>query len=349
MNWNFVPTYFAIKQDIKEKIAKGVLLPGELLPGRKSMCDQYQCSWSTLNRAVNELILEGVLTAEKGKGTYVSNRGSEPGEQERTLDTVNVWVCNPFPSVYALMSEMIDGMRDEAHRRGVSVRILDLAEPAAIPSSLNDFIVVTPSNDQWATLVEARNRGDRFVVLNSSWDAAPFPCIDADIYGAATEATRILLQRGHRAIGLVGIREGFSNYDRRVEGFRRAFEDAGVRMDPEWIVGRPEERDVAKRIYEEWLDRHPECTALFTADYATSMLLLELLQDKGIPVPDRLSLFATGTPQFAPYGNLSVSAVVQPFHEMGRLAARRLLERELTPGAVLLPCRLNIGNSIKSL
>ncbi|MFD0678631.1 MULTISPECIES: GntR family transcriptional regulator [unclassified Paenibacillus] len=350
MNKDFTPTYYSIKQDIRDKIAGGIYSPGELLPSRNVMCELYDCSWGTLNRAITELILEGLLTARKGKGTYVSNQ--EPPRESnphQAADTLNVWLCNKHRSVYATLSEMMDGMRDEAHRRGVSIRFLDLADLQSIPPGLDEYIIVTPSNDQWNVLVDARNKGERFVVLNSSWEQAPFPCVDSDIYGAVFEAVGYLLKQGHQRIGLLGIRDGFTNYERRVDSFRDAFKQYGVPLENQWIVGRPEDRTEAKVLYSNWLDRNPEVTALFAADYTTTLILLELLQEKGITIPAELSLFIVGTPQHAFVQNGSISAIVQPFHEMGRLAVSRLLERQLDSGTELLPCELKIGDSVVAI
>ncbi|TBL78611.1 substrate-binding domain-containing protein [Paenibacillus thalictri] len=348
MNRDFTPTYYSIKRNIKDQIARNILQPGELLPGRKAMCELYDCSWSTLNRAVNELILEGVLTAEKGKGTYVSSRpqpGAAGGEQPKTL---NVWLCNPYPSVYGMISEMMDGMREEAHQRGVSIRFLDLVD-SAIPKELDEYIVVTPSNEQLVSLIEAYEYGSRFVVVNSSWQGAPYPCIDADIFGAVSEATSLLLHKGHRNIGLLGIRSGLSNYERRVDAFRGAFLQGGLPLSDEWIVGRPENREEAKKLYGEWLDRHSEVTALFAADYATTLILLELLAEKNIKVPQQISLFTVGAPRFASLQNTPISTIVQPFYEMGRLSVVRLLERQMTGGTELLACKLLMGDSVSTV
>jgi DNA-binding LacI/PurR family transcriptional regulator len=350
MNKDFTPTYYSIKQDIRDKIAGSIYSPGELLPSRNAMCELYDCSWGTLNRAITELILEGLLTARKGKGTYVSNQEPAQESDPREVDTLNVWLCNKHRSVYATLSEMMDGMRDEAHRRGVSIRFLDLADLQSIPPGLDEYIIVTPSNDQWAVLVDARNKGERFVVLNSSWEQAPFPCVDSDIYGAVTEAVGYLLKQGHRRIGLLGIRDGFTNYERRVDAFRYAFKQYDAPIENQWIVGRPEDRAEAKALYSDWLDRNPEVTALFAADYTTTLILLELLQEKGKTIPEQLSLFIVGTPpQHAFLQNGSISAIVQPFHEMGRMAVSRLLERQLDSVTELLPCELKIGDSVAAI
>jgi GntR family transcriptional regulator of arabinose operon len=345
---DFTPAYYSIKQDIKDKIAKGVHVPGELLPGRKDMCVQYNCSWSTLNRAVNELILEGVLTAEKGKGTYVSAGPSEAKRIESSSNskTLNVWLCNPFPSVYAAMSDMMDGMRNEARKHGATIRFTDLVESESFPGEAEEYIVVTPSNDQLPSLIQAQQRGDRFVVLNSSWNDAPFACIDSDMYSAFAEATNFLLSNGHHHIGLLGIRDGFTSYERRVAAFRDTFERFSLPLGPDWIVGRCERSSEAKMVYSRWLDAHPEVTTLFAADYATTSILLELFSEKGIQIPGPLSLMSVGLQHQSFMQQVSLGSIIQPFQEMGRQAVSKLLERNLNSGTELLPCRLVIGGSL---
>lgn len=45
------------------------------------------------------------------------------------------------------------------------------------------------------------------------------------------EAVGYLLQQGHRRIGLLGIREGFTNYERRVDAFYDAFKQAEAPLE----------------------------------------------------------------------------------------------------------------------
>lgn len=349
MNKDFTPTYYSIKQDIRDKIAEGIYSSGEMLPSRNVMCKMYDCSWGTLNRAITELMLEGLLTARKGKGTYVFNQELTQERDSHLGNTLNVWLCNKHRSVYATLSEMMDGLRDEAHRRGVSIQFLDLADLKSIPPGLDKYIIVTPSNEQLNVLENAWNKGERFVVLNSSWELAPFPCVDSDIYGAVTEAVGYLLKQGHRRISLLGIRDGFTNYEQRVDSFRDAFKQYDVPFNDQWVVGRPEDKTEAKALYSDWLDRNPEVTALFAADYMTTSILLEVIQEKGLTIPKQLSLFIVGSPQHAFLQRGSISAIVQPFYEMGRMAVSRLLEKQLDSGTVLLPCELKIGDSVAAI
>lgn len=338
----FTPTYYHIKQDIKRKIGEGRLKPGDLLPGRTTLAEEYSCSWSTLNRAVNELILEGVLTAQKGKGTFVSmTLGAIAPESE----PINVWLCNPFPSVYATLSEMMDGLRDEARLRGRSIQFFDNGQELDCPSDINGYIVITPSDGQRDFLVKAWESGQRFVVLNSDYVDVPFVCVNADIFESSLGVIEYLLDAGHTQIGLLGLRDDLSNYRHRKEAFVEAYRRRGLSWRDDWFVGRPEQAADAADLYSDWIDRHPECTAIYAADLASSLVILETLAGKGIEVPGKMALFSSGNIPVASLLKVSLSTVVQPFYELGRTALAVLLDERWETGVRLLSCRLLYGES----
>ncbi|QJD84988.1 substrate-binding domain-containing protein [Cohnella herbarum] len=341
----FTPTYYQIKQSIKKKIADGKLNPGDILPGRVALSEQYECSWSTLNRAVNELILEGVLTAEKGKGTYVS---ANAAKIKQGIEPVSVWFCNPYPSVYATLSEMMDGLRNEANDRGRAIQFIDNGNAEA-PANINGYIVITPSEDQVPFLLKAWAAGQRFVVLNSDFQNVPFSCVNADLYQGSTQVIDYLLDKGHQRIGLLGLRDGQPNYRHRQDAFRDCFKKRGLPFSDDWFVGRPENLNDAHDLFSDWVDRHPECTAIFAADYMSTLTILETLVEKDIEVPVNLSLFASGYIPFESLMRISLSTMVQPFYEIGRMAMARLLDEQFDRGTELLPCRVIYRESINTI
>ncbi len=342
---DFTPAYYQIKRNIRAKIASGNLKKGDVLPGRNSLVAEYECSWGTLNRAINELILEGVLVAERGKGTYVSS--SHVSEDSgKSLAPIKVWLCHPFPSVYISLVEMMEGMREVAVERGRPIEFLDSVTSRAEPTDLTGYIVVTPSNRQFKQLQRAWDRGERFVVLNSDFEDAHFSTINADIYGSTRAATEHLIQHGHRRIGLMGIRYGFSNYERRIVACRDALHEVGAPFHSEWIVERLESHHETKKLFREWLETHPECTAIFAADYTSALILMEIVQEKQIRIPEDLSLFASGEAPSASMLKVALSTVVQPFLELGKRAVSRLVDERWDLGTELLSSRLMIRESV---
>ena len=67
-----IPLYFQLKEIIEEKITSGQLEPGDLLPSERELSDRYNISRPTIRQALQELVNEGLLYREKGKGTFVA-------------------------------------------------------------------------------------------------------------------------------------------------------------------------------------------------------------------------------------------------------------------------------------
>ena len=67
-----IPLYFQLKEIVKEKIDNGELKSGDLIPSEREFKERYDISRPTIRQALKELVNEGLLHREKGKGTFVS-------------------------------------------------------------------------------------------------------------------------------------------------------------------------------------------------------------------------------------------------------------------------------------
>lgn len=65
------PLYLQLKQIIKEDIVRGAYAAGQQLPPEAELCDMYGVSRITARRAVSDLVDEGILRRQQGKGTFV--------------------------------------------------------------------------------------------------------------------------------------------------------------------------------------------------------------------------------------------------------------------------------------
>jgi len=70
--YSHVPIYFQLKEIIRKKIINKEIKPGENIPSESQLCRQYLISRMTVRRAIGDLIKEGLLYAERGKGTFIT-------------------------------------------------------------------------------------------------------------------------------------------------------------------------------------------------------------------------------------------------------------------------------------
>jgi len=67
-----VPVYYQLKNAILDKISKGEYAPGSLIPSERELGEQLNISRMTVRQALTQLVSDGFLYREKGKGTFVS-------------------------------------------------------------------------------------------------------------------------------------------------------------------------------------------------------------------------------------------------------------------------------------
>ena len=66
------PLYYQLKQILKQAIESGELQVGDVIPTELELMGQYTLSRATVRQAVLQLVNEGFLRREKGKGTFVT-------------------------------------------------------------------------------------------------------------------------------------------------------------------------------------------------------------------------------------------------------------------------------------
>ncbi|HEX2945625.1 MAG TPA: GntR family transcriptional regulator [Clostridia bacterium] len=67
-----IPVYFQLKNIVLDKIKNGEYQEGSLIPSERDLGENLGISRMTVRQALNQLVSEGVLYREKGKGTFVS-------------------------------------------------------------------------------------------------------------------------------------------------------------------------------------------------------------------------------------------------------------------------------------
>lgn len=69
---NPIPLYMQVRDSIRSSIDSQELLPGDMIPGEKDLCEYFNVSRTVVRQALNELVNESLLVRKKGKGTFVT-------------------------------------------------------------------------------------------------------------------------------------------------------------------------------------------------------------------------------------------------------------------------------------
>ena len=69
--------YEEIAEDIRNGILSGKYNPNQQLPLEKEMCEHYGVSRITIKKAVDELVIQGLVIKRRGSGTFVKALGGD--------------------------------------------------------------------------------------------------------------------------------------------------------------------------------------------------------------------------------------------------------------------------------
>jgi LacI family transcriptional regulator len=151
-------------------------------------------------------------------------------------------------------------------------------------------------------------------------------CIYVDNRGAAYDATRHLIDFGHRDIAIIRGIKHHQDAIRRFEGYSQALAEAGIQLDPELVLEGNFTAQSGILGINSLLMRGKSFTALFCANDMVAYGARLALQRKGIRVPEDVSLVGFDDQAESAFVTPPLTTVRQPGAEMGKAAAKGLLK-----------------------
>lgn len=176
--------------------------------------------------------------------------------------------------------------------------------------------------------------------------------VDVDNVDGGLQATEHLVALGHRKIGMIEGPPRWKSVDDRTEGYKLALAKAGIPFDESLIEAGDwsykSGYEAMKRLYA----KAPQITALFAQNDRMAIGAMRALQEAGRRIPDDIAIVGYDDIPVASYTNPPLTTMHQPMQEVGRVAARLLIESIEKPDVnkeiVLLKTRLVVRGTCGS-
>lgn len=265
-------------------------------------------------------------------------------------------VFNGLDSPWAV--EILRGVEDwgSAHETGVAVSSVrhGNARPASWTSALashdTDGVILVTSALTGAQLSQLRGADIPLVVVDPvNPPPADLPSVGATNWAGGLAATEHLLGLGHRRIGAIAGPGDYLCSRARIDGYRSALEQAGLRFDPALIRHGDFQHEGGFVRGSELLALPAPPTAIFAGSDQQAFGLYEAARQRGLRIPQDLSVVGFDDLPVARWVSPPLTTVRQPLAEMGRAAAQMLgglIEgTPLRSGRVELSTELNVRES----
>lgn len=254
---------------------------------------------------------------------------------------------NPF------FAEVIDGIQAEAATHGYRTILgtgdrVELSEARALETMLElraEGLILASPVLPMRTIAAASRELPTVLVARRSRGASVDSVANDDVAGAAL-AVAHLASLGHARIAHIDGGEGAGAPQRR-RGYERAMRKHGLGAHVRVASGSYTE-DGGRRGVTELLAGEPP-TAIFAANDLAAIGTLSALAERGIRVPEDVSVVGYDNTALAGVRHIHLTTVDQPRPEMGRTAVTLLLERleagRRTGRHVLMPPSLVVRGS----
>ncbi|MFF4235297.1 LacI family DNA-binding transcriptional regulator [Actinomadura geliboluensis] len=187
------------------------------------------------------------------------------------------------------------------------------------------ILIGTGSNAAASNALLASGTAVVNLIRGAAESAAP-TVLAADRDGAH-EATRHLLDLGHRHIGYIGGPSDTNSGQERFAGYEQALRERGLPVDERLIERGPFEPAFGSDATGRLLRRVPEMTALLAANHEAVFGVLPALVAAGVSVPDDLSLICYEDISWLRWWHPPVTVVDNGARELGELAMDLLLQQ----------------------
>ncbi|GGD69397.1 LacI family DNA-binding transcriptional regulator [Microbacterium murale] len=280
---------------------------------------------------VQKRVMDAV--AELGYHRNENARSIRPGHSSGLIGVAITNIANPYYSTFAL------GVEEEAALTGRRILLGNTSEDAAREAGLvGDFLgrrvdglIVVPAGTDSGHLAQSQAQGVPVVLASRRVDGlAADSVVLADEEGAYDGATA-LIDAGHTRIGYLGNSLAIFTGERRYNGFARAHEEHGLQIDPTLVATNQQAVEQARDATRALLQGDNPPTAIFCANNRNAIGALKEISaqiNSGTrPVDEFPELMSFDDFELAELSPVPISVIDHDPRELGRIAARLLLDR----------------------
>lgn len=333
----------------------------------KDVAERAGVSVMTVSRVINNSRYVSQETREKVEQAmkelgYVPNALAHGLITKKThvLGLIVSDITNPFFTTIAR------GVEDVAIRNGFNIILCNTDEDVEKEEKYINLllmkrvegIILSPADCNRRNGIEQIvMRNIPLVLIDRYIDGLNVDCIYSDSIGGAYELTKYLISLGHERIGIIVGPKRISTARDRIEGYKRALQEAGISVDESLIRwGEKYSREDGYKNAKELLTTSSPPTAIFGGNRLITVGILKAIRELGLKVPDDISVVSFDEVEDISVTNPFLTVVSQDSYRMGVIAVecllKRINEKDKTfdaPQSIVLQPELVIRESCKVL
>lgn len=201
--------------------------------------------------------------------------------------------------------------------------------------------------------VEEFKRSPVPIVLAASVEEqAQTPSVNINYEQAIYDSVQLLVEKGHKRIAFVsGPMSEPINSVRKLAGYKRALEEAGIAFDDTLVAEGDYSYDSGIEALAHLLEQSDKPTAVIAATDEMALGVIHGAQDRGVSIPEDLEVIGFDNTRLSLMVRPQLTTVVQPTYDIGAVAMRlltKLMNKEQVDDQIVeLPHRIEERQSTK--
>lgn len=335
---NPTPLYEQIVNDIKRRIARGELKPGDQLPTHAELARKYQVSLITVRSALANLVQEQIVYTRAGKGTYIAeppaNKSSRP--EGRMIGLVLRDLKQPF---FSLVTHSVEQRASELGYHLVLSSSSENIEQEETQIErfrklgVQGLIIASLSYQYRATEHIERLHNDNFPYVMVSYIHDPaYWYVGCDQEQGGFLATEHLIKTGYRSIGYVHVSKGNLLSEVRKNGYTRALVEFNIPfasdhiyyLEPESVDAGIDRHKLGYEFAARFVELQKKPEALVFYNDMSALGFIQGALEKGVRVPDDVAVVGFDDIPLSRYAVVPLTTVHQPVDQIGKWAVDML-------------------------
>jgi len=330
-NTEILTKYKKIAEYFKAEIIAGRINTGEQLLTENEIAAKFKVSRHTVRQALMELEKGEYIYKEQGKGTFCSPRNKNT--KKKTIAVLTTYISNYiFPLI-------ISGVEEVLSAAGYNLMLLNTNNEKQKEAEYlqkiidNDVVglIVEPTMSAYKNVnlnlyKELEKKGIPYIMINAKYDELdPAYVIMDDVYGGYL-ITKYLLQLGHRKIAGIFKQDDLQGVNRQL-GYKKALEEFGIKYNGELINNYVTKEDTFApyEFTSNLIHKSERPTAIICYNDQIAIHVLQATRDAGLQIPEDISVTGYDDSDIVMTTELKFTTVAHPKEDMGRRAARLLI------------------------
>ncbi|PWU67279.1 GntR family transcriptional regulator [Gracilibacillus dipsosauri] len=334
--------YQQVYRSIKHDIINGKFKPGDRIPSEKDLAEQFQVSRITSKKAIEKLMIEGLVYRQRGKGTFVSDKDKHsPDHKKPSKKPLFGLIMTSLDASFGneLVTSLLQGP-EESHNFILRVSLGIPENEKRIIQELRelgvDGIAIAPAHSEHYNSEILKMVVNKFplVLIDRSIKGIGVTTVSTDNEAAAQMGVNYLFQLGHEHIAILMP----SNYkttsiEDRITGIVQAYAENNLIVDrqlwyseihstlPYPLSAKSEDVERIKHH----IQSHPKITAIFALEYNIALLAKKAVEELYLQVPNDISIICFDSTPFSDMES-NFTHLKQNEQKLGKMTTKRLID-----------------------